>query len=824
MNAAAALLRRGMPGVVIVSICALLGVMASPTPFASAAIGTPAASSVPARALERDRLRGQQSVGVPSVAAARAAAQNSQVRAVRTSSTVALSVPAGLVGLAVADLTVGAGSTLEKAQQSGAGWMLGWISWQNLEPVEGQYAWTSGTGNDVDNLIRAGQSAHLLTLARLQNVPAWATSDGSTHLAAVRGDALTAFGLALAAHSAGGVAAFEIFNEPNLNYEWGVSAVDASGPVGYARLLRAAYLGIKAGNPSAIVVSAGLADGAGGQSMDDLTYLRGVYAAGARGGTHFDAVGTHPYGGSYPPDQDPACGGTCLRHAELQHQILLDNGDAATPMWATEVGWLLDNPYDLSIFFNWMKVSAQQQADYLTGAVQYAQANWPWMQHVFVFNLDHSTAMWCGGPCYPPTTSVSWFSILNPDRTPRLAYTALQTLLHAAPATPTPIPTSTTNPGAIDTVLATPQRLLDTRPLGQPIPAGQSRCFSLAGQGGIPASAAGVILNVTAVGYGAPGWLTVFPSGQAVPATSTLNFDTRAYAVANGTIMRLGGGGQVCVATGTVNSAVGSADVILDATGYLSAGALAQLPMLAAPQRVADSRIAGGVISTGQSRCFTVAGVVGVAADAAAVVLNVTAVGYGTPGWLSVYPNGQAVPATSTLNFDPSEYAVANGTIVRVGSSGQVCVNVGTVNSAPGSSHVILDVTGYLTTAGLAQLPMLVAPQRLVDTRASGGAIASGQSRCFNVAGQAGIPADATAVVLNVTAVGYGAPGWLTAYPAGQAVPATSTLNFDTSEYAMANGAITALGDGGQVCIDVGTVNSAPGDAQVILDVVGSLR
>ena len=120
-------------------------------------------------------------------------------------------------------------------------------------------------------------------------------------------------------------------------------------------------------------------------------------------------------------EQDPSCGGTCLRHAELQRQIMLDNGDAATPMWATEVGWLMDSSNDVGPYFNWMKVSPQQQADYLVGAMQYAQANWPWMQRLFVFNLDHSTAMWCGGPCYPPSTSVHWFSVLNPDRSPRPA-------------------------------------------------------------------------------------------------------------------------------------------------------------------------------------------------------------------------------------------------------------------------------------------------------------------------------------------------------------------------------------------------------------------
>jgi hypothetical protein len=57
----------------------------------------------------------------------------------------------------------------------------------------------------------------------------------------------------------------------------------------------------------------------------------------------------------------------------------------------------------------------------------------------------------------------------------------------------------------------------------------------------------------------------------------------------------------------------------------------------------------------------------------------------------------QPVPATSTLNFDPREYAIANGAIAKLGPDGQVCVDVGTVGNAPGSAQVILDVAGFLT-------------------------------------------------------------------------------------------------------------------------------
>lgn len=377
--------------------------------------------------------------------------------------------------------------------------------------------------------------------------------------------------------------------------------------------------------------------------------------------------------------------------------------------------------------------------------------------------------------------------------------------------------------GPLVTLLATPVRLVDTRQQGTPIIAGNDQCFALVGgAGGIPSDAVGIVVNATAVGQSTNGWLTLYPAGQSLPATSTLNFGVSQYAIANGTIMRLGAGGQVCVDVGTVNSAPGSSHAILDATGYLPASALSGMTLLPSPVRLADTRTTTGAVSTGATQCFPVAGLAGIPNTAAAVLLNVTAVGYTTNGWLTAFPSGQSVPATSTVNFDGSEYAIANNAIVRIGGDGQVCVNVGTIGSNPGSSQIVLDVVGYLAANGLTQMPMLSAPQRIVDTRSNGGPINGGTSRCFAMAGVSGIPASAIGVIVNLTAVGYTTQGWETAYPAGAGVPATSTLNFDTIEYAMANGAIIGLA-GGQLCVNVGTTNSTPGSSHVILDVVGYL-
>ena len=72
-------------------------------------------------------------------------------------------------------------------------------------------------------------------------------------------------------------------------------------------------------------------------------------------------------------------------------------------------------------------------------------------------------------------------------------------------------------------------------------------------------------------------------------------------------------------------------------------------------------------------------------------------------------------------------------------------------------------------------------PVRLFDTRdgigGRIGALGAGETWSFQVGGTFGVPNDATAVVINLTAVGATAPTYVTAFPAGQARPATSNLN-----------------------------------------------
>jgi len=92
---------------------------------------------------------------------------------------------------------------------------------------------------------------------------------------------------------------------------------------------------------------------------------------------------------------------------------------------------------------------------------------------------------------------------------------------------------------------------------------------------------------------------------------------------------------------------------------------------------------------------------------------------------------------------------------------------------------------------------------RLVDTRNGLGApgrVGAGRQIIVSVATGVAVPADATAAVLNVTAVNPSGPGFVTVHPCEETVPDTSTLNFVAGQ-TVANTTIAALSRAGQVCV-----------------------
>jgi hypothetical protein len=102
-------------------------------------------------------------------------------------------------------------------------------------------------------------------------------------------------------------------------------------------------------------------------------------------------------------------------------------------------------------------------------------------------------------------------------------------------------------------------------------------------------------------------------------------------------------------------------------------------------------------------------------------------------------------------------------------------------------------------TTKFVQLP----PTRVLDTRRGlggvTGPVAPGATFRVQIAGQAGIPAEATSVAMNLTAVEAARPGFITLYPAGGSRPNTSNVNPTSAGHTVANMAIVTLGAGGAI-------------------------
>ncbi len=128
-------------------------------------------------------------------------------------------------------------------------------------------------------------------------------------------------------------------------------------------------------------------------------------------------------------------------------------------------------------------------------------------------------------------------------------------------------------------VSVTPCRIIDTRnangPLGGPsIVANATRSINIPSSNcGIPSNALAYVLNVTIVPKKPFSYLTLWPTGQPQPFTSTINAYTGAVG-ANGAVVPAGTGGGVSV------FATGSTDLILDISGYFVGQALPVMPTI----------------------------------------------------------------------------------------------------------------------------------------------------------------------------------------------------------------------------------------------------
>jgi hypothetical protein len=226
-----------------------------------------------------------------------------------------------------------------------------------------------------------------------------------------------------------------------------------------------------------------------------------------------------------------------------------------------------------------------------------------------------------------------------------------------------------------------------------------------------------------------------------------------------------------------------------------------------------------------------------------AVVINLTAVNPSTSGFLTAFGAGQQPPVTSTVNFVAGQTIANQATIATTQKNACCTEGYGgeiTIDNWQGSTDVIVDVQGYYTAdwnyagngaPGLTSngdssniaapgLYYPLAPSRVADTRSNSGY--QDQNETLGPQSQINffdgdqpnlpggiVPVNATAVVLNVTAINPTAASYLTVWGTGSTQPFTSNLNFPAGT-TIANRVIVPVTQGQVSILNwAGTVNVA---------------
>jgi hypothetical protein len=351
-----------------------------------------------------------------------------------------------------------------------------------------------------------------------------------------------------------------------------------------------------------------------------------------------------------------------------------------------------------------------------------------------------------------------------------------------------------------DSAAVTPQRILDTRAgmgaaPGRLVP---GAVITLPVAAAAAASAAAVSLNLTATDPAGAGFLTAWPCGQSMPATSVLNYRPGS-AVANAITIGLGTGG-VCLASSS------PVHVVVDLMGWHPAADFRG----ASPTRVLDTRTTHDPLRAGSESRLSIAAAAGFSSPAGAVALNVTVVSPSAAGFVTVYPCGPR-PLASTVNFRAGDI-VPNFTLVPY-ANGEVCLYAMT------DTEVVVDSFGWSSNDHELRAGP---PARVLDTRSglgwSGGAARPPAAIELRVAGRGGVPNDAAAALLTVTATGGTAPGYVTVWPCDQTRPVASILNLEPG-LLRSNLALAALAADGTVCLYGWTADGSAVD--LVADAVG---
>jgi hypothetical protein len=315
--------------------------------------------------------------------------------------------------------------TLRLLRDAGFKWIRQEFPWEDIE-IEGKGVFRDRRdGRDIsswekyDHIVELAEEYGIEIIARLDNPPAWSRAAGTEAGTLAPPDAYNDYGdfvYAVVSRYKGRIKYYQIWNEPNIYPEWGEGPVD---PEAYTELLKVGYARAKEADPEAVILSAGLAPTTEvtPENLADLVFLQRMYDAGAS--DYFDIVSVQGYGlWNGPTDRRAHPDRANFSRVLLIRELMVQNGDAQKPIWASEVGWNA-LPRDFEGFPSYGRVSEELQAEYSAQAYQRAQLEWPWMgvMNYWFFKRASDHEM---------DQAFYYFRMMEPDFSPHPVYEALK--------------------------------------------------------------------------------------------------------------------------------------------------------------------------------------------------------------------------------------------------------------------------------------------------------------------------------------------------------------------------------------------------------------
>jgi len=300
-------------------------------------------------------------------------------------------------------------TALARIEAAGFTWVRQTFYWDQIETPSGSFDWTA-----ADRVVAA--------LAHFPDLRLIAVLDESASAPPADPDRFAAFGAAFAARYSAQVAAYQIWDEPNLAERWGGGPVN---PPAYADLLARTASAIRRADADAFILTAGLAPTVetGPQNLSDARYLARLYEAGAA--PYFDAVAGKPYGFYSGPDDRRVDDGLLnFSRLILLREVMLAYGDADKAVWASHWGWNALPDDWAGTPSPWGGTDEATQAAYTVAALARARAEWPWVGAMVLEHFQPAVAH--DGPRWG-------FALVGPDGALRPVYEAVSAWAEALP-------------------------------------------------------------------------------------------------------------------------------------------------------------------------------------------------------------------------------------------------------------------------------------------------------------------------------------------------------------------------------------------------------